>query len=239
MHAQRNPSHAGTYLHLGLIGAAFICTSARASLTEFDDRAAWESAVGAGISVEDFNAFSSDVEFRSQPLALNGMVVHADISQLGASGNFIDAFPHLFNADIDGTTYLQGDVDGEGAEITFEFDLPATAWGADFLGSEGLLIDVFDDQDQNIGSLVATNGVGPSGPIIEFVGFHLSGELATHVVISKGFSTGANNDSFSMDNVGIAAIPEPSSLGVLALITAGLVLRLRTNQTPAGGRTAR
>jgi hypothetical protein len=51
----------------------------QAGFITYSDRSTWDSSVGGPILVEDFNGFTVDTEFKSQPLALNGMEVIADV----------------------------------------------------------------------------------------------------------------------------------------------------------------
>lgn len=230
-----NKSRFKTVLYI-FLGLALLTSSANATVVQYLDRASWSSAVGAVSGTEDFNGFTSDTQFRTQTVALNGMTVSAGVSQHhGASANIIDVATFEFSDGfaIDSTPYLLADIElaESGGELVpinlrFNFNNPLSAWGADltsFPTASTVLVEVFGPNLAD--PPLASFQYFPSGPgsEIDFFGFHVTdGLLADHIVFSIGDASGY--ETFGMDNIAfVSAVPTPAAAWLFGSGLLGLV----------------
>lgn len=217
------------------IAIAAVTTPLEAAIVQYDDRAAWTAAVGMPTYAEDFEAFLVDTSFRMAdgPLALNGMSIYeiGPVSELDV--NFVDVAPFLYGS-VNGTTSAEVGVDADSdpaleTRVDITFDLPVSAWGADFARAKGedeLAVDVYLNGATLLGSLL----ISSDDPV--FLGFAANaGEAVEFVRLRGALPAGpGTREGFSMDNVAIVAVPEPATmalLGTAACCLGGYVRRRR------------
>ncbi|MEM6828113.1 MAG: PEPxxWA-CTERM sorting domain-containing protein [Pseudomonadota bacterium] len=202
-----------------------------AATTIYTDRASFNNAVLQSDFV-DFNDVPSQVNFRTSPFDAGPFTLQGSGSGQGTR-NFIDIQPLQFNTfNVDGTTVANLLANGN-SSVTFTFDNPITAFGADF----GSINDEVLRTQLNTGSDIVTPVVTPVSAV-QFFGF-TSDTAFTSLVFE---SAAPNGDGFSVDNVSIgAAVPEPATwammlLGLFGL--GGLMRRRGKSDLSAGLATA-
>src|SRR5262245_32733648 len=117
------PRHLGAVLALaGISGAA------QAGIVFYTDRATWEAAVGPASFSENFSGFGVDTQFRTAPLALNGMT----IGQEGANSfrNEVEVAPFAF-ADNNATPHASSFTDFGATTVRITFDALNHAYGGE------------------------------------------------------------------------------------------------------------
>lgn len=193
--------------------------SSHAAMNWHGSLVTWNAATGGAAMTEDFSSFAADTQFRTQSVAING----GTLMQVGtdhAFRNFIDVPPTSLT-DNNGTThasmFVDADPTSDPTTVVLTFDTPQSdfgfeTWGA--AGSEGAIVSVY------VGNTFLGAEVLPTGNA-QFTGFEIiSGPWADRVVFSSlsGNGNPASGEGFGMDNLVYArAIPEPATLGIMAL----------------------
>ena len=197
------------------IVAGLLCVTAasQASITWFNSLGGWNGAAGATSFTEDFSGFTTDTEFRTGPVAING----GSIAQEGTGNfrNFIDTTPFDFPSS-NGTThaFILTDFGMTTVRVTFATALSAfgfETWEA--ASGEMAMVEVYNGA-LLLGSYNLSNDDGA------FAGFVLGGgDVATSIVWRSINDLGNLGEGFAMDNlVGVNAmnpVPEPFTMVLL------------------------
>lgn len=225
-----------------IFGIVF-ASQASAAINTFTDRTAWEATLpgGAPQTVEDFEGFTQDTEFRSAPLS----IAVGSIAQVGIDEGFrnqVDVAPLEFT-DNNGTNHASCFVNfpeggGAGTNGEISFGQPVSSWGADFEGVLGgeLLLVAIDANGTEVGTISPPSNTGV------FMGFTATaGEQVTKVILrSQTLNPGGAGEGFGMDNIGIVrdfgeptVVPTMHPIGLMILV--GFVgwitrRRFRTNR---------
>lgn len=226
-------------LVLTLAVFAVFSNAAYAVPVVFTTRAAFDAATaGSPRFTEDFQSFTTDTQFRTATVNVNGNFTlrQAGLDQLFR--NQIDAPPLEFT-DNNGTASISGFVDGTNTFFDLTFTNPVYAFGGDFFattGGEGLVIDLFNPA----GTLFATLpvNVATSG----FFGFVNSSqaELISRIRFRAATDNGVlgSGEGFGLDNVvGVRPggqtnpIPEPTTMFLLGTGLAGVAAKVRRRKT--------
>lgn len=191
---------------------ALVTAPVRAATTIYTDRTSFDAFVIESGFV-DFNDVQSEVDFRTSPFDAGPFSIQGAGTGQGIR-NRIDIQPLQFDTfDIDGTTVANLRVSST-STVTFTFDSPITAFGADF-GS----INDFELRTQaTTGSDIVVPPVTPVSAI-QFFGF-TSDTAFTSLVFE---SAAPNADGFAVDNISIGtAVPEPATWAMMLLGLFGL-----------------
>lgn len=201
--------------------AAMSGTTAQAGLTAFDDRSSFLAAT-LQTQTATFDGWIKDTGFHSSAVDVGGFTLSMTA---GASDvyNFIDAPPAKSIAtDINGSTHLMVFTD-TGVDLTFSFDQPITAFGADFKG----INDAFERTLLSAGGQFATVPGDPLNLQLTFFG------VTSDTPFSSLTFHGVRNDIYGIDDVTfgtalrVPAVPEPGSMLMLSLGLAGVVAARR------------
>ena len=203
------------YLLATCLGLAIQINTANAGvIATHTSRAGFKAAAGA-TTLEDFNSFTTEVDFLTTPLDVGDFTIST--TNTNATRNFIDLPPVQFtDFDIDGTSVVNAFLEN-GDTLSLTFDAPITAFGADF-GD----LNAFSSVGTEI--FAAGETLTPPQTLVSevrFFGFTSDTEFTTIEFRGLGF------DGFSIDNVEFApavsgVVPEPTSMaifGALALAT--------------------
>ncbi len=214
---------------------ALHAVAVRADFFVFGNRATWSADANPNGS-EDFNNFTVNTQFRTQPVAVNNMLITGVVGNSGADTNIIsvtrDSTSSLY--ELDSTPFLLGDVE-DAQEINLQFTNPVSAWGADFRGIANTngpiprrtLIQIFDTN--NVLQYSHTPVAGGMD-FRQFIGFTSTTTPIGRIVFTDPvIRAGANFDVFAVDNIQftVTAVPEPSSLMLLGMLTTGLATWMR------------
>ncbi|MGG7566067.1 VPLPA-CTERM sorting domain-containing protein [Rhodovulum sp. DZ06] len=199
--------------------AALTATPAlSASFTTFTDRAAFEAAVGAGLTVETFDSVLVDTSFGGGGSATVGAVTMSATLDIGGY-NMIDAPSVTAEVNVNGTTALNvGTLGSDTATMSFASSI--FAFGADFFN--------FNDGVQRtrieVGADVLLPPVTPSYTPT-FFGF------ISDAAFSSLQFTALQSDAYGIDNVSFATatsdVPVPAAAPMLLAGIAGLGLLRR------------
>ena len=199
-----------------LLTMLHVVANAATITTITDHRGAFTLAAGGLLATENFNGFTSDSQFRTKTVDVGAF----SLSKTGNFGfsnrNKIDAPPLTIPSfNVDGTTIVNVTIGGP-VIVTFTFDSPITAFGADFAGlnSDFLRTKII------VGGTNTLVPYSTVGPVVRFFGFVSYMPFQT---VQFQTNTGLNN-GFGIDNVAFAPpVPTPSALmlfgtGLVALI---------------------
>lgn len=152
------------------------------TLTSFSDRSSWESAVEGDFSEENFNSFTVDTTFNSVNLDVGDFTLNGvgNRQTIDVPAFDVPAFS------VDGTPMILGQTDSD-SSFVIKFDLPITAFGADF----------DDITSQGATQLNAdSNSVGTIPLNTQFLGF-IADESFTRLTFN---SSNDDFDGFGLDN---------------------------------------
>ena len=112
------------------LGLAIQINTANAGVVTVHTSRADFNAVAGATTLEDFNSFTSEVDFLTAPLDVGDFTIST--TNTFAARNFIDLPPVQFtDFDIDGTNVVNAFLEN-GDTLFLTFDVPITAFGADF-----------------------------------------------------------------------------------------------------------
>jgi PEP-CTERM motif len=217
-----------------LCGAAM---SAQAAVSGFSDRDLW-AAAASPTALETFDSLATGAV---TSLASVGVSSMSGVNYLGSAvGQFVTSeFALPFPMFVAGTlpsseNFLSNDMSPGGGyatgSLTFNFATPMTAVGAyvaDGAPLGGFSIELFDGAT-SLGNISVGNRTLPDS----FVGI-----VSTLAFTSAKFYAVNTSDSWGLDNLEVAAVPEPRTLLLmglgLALLGAYRLRRLATSPTPS------
>lgn len=205
---------------------------AAAALLLFNDRTAWQTAVGTSTSSEDFNSVVTDTEFWSADLTV-GLVT---LSSNAGTNPVFDNDEALVNVSpfgpgsggIDGTALVDslGLDGGEYIEITVP--TLSTAFGFDF--------ENYDGGGANDGLEILVNGmsVATLGAGSGFLGFTTDMGAFDTVRFLSNSTDGPENGTFNaIDNIewNSVTVPEPATTALMGLALLGMGAASRKRRT--------
>ena len=204
--------------------------SALAQVTAFTDRAAFLNAAGTPTFSEDFESFTADAGFAgTDTVAASGFTLSSTASA-GSSRPRVDVAPFQSGGAFgNGTTNVTALTESDRATpvtATLTADLPATAFGADFItfvgtsSNETLFLAALDAAGAELGRV----GI-PAVSGERFFGFTTDPGVRIASLRLAGTPDGdaGFGRAFSFDNVVGVSVPEPASA---ALCLAGGLLLL-------------
>jgi len=205
---------------------AMWCTPLSATVIEtFTDRELFDTTVGPTLG-EDFNTFTEDTPFHTTPVDVGPFTLSMTGDPLtDGSRNEIDALPleeSIFN--VDGTTVAQA-LTTEGTTFLITFEVPITAFGADFAA---LNEDVDRTQIIVDGTDILTLPV-TAGNTVGFFGFQTDTPFTTIEFVTSSIIR--ELDGYSLDNVAFSPIPIPGALWLFGSGLLGLIALSRGKKT--------
>lgn len=193
-------------------GLLLSAINSQAGLIIYDDRSAWETAIGSlGGAVDgtvDFNGFVSDTSFATSAVDF-GLFSLEQTAGPDQGGNKVDVTPFDFGLNVNGTP-MAAIWAFDAQEVTMTFDDPVLGFGGDIK----TFADLFLNVDLNTGDFAEWDHVGGTG----FLGIAVMApsEAFTSAVFSDG---GASTQTWGWDDIstGSASVPESGySLSLLA-----------------------
>jgi hypothetical protein len=199
-----------------ILTAMSIAVPIHADLSFYTKRSTWESAVNDAIVTENFNSVSPYI--LTEGVNSAGLI---DIQLIGLSGpsewNSINDGSGPLN--INGSTFYQGGSNYSGADfINLLLPFTAKAFGGDFVSThsaDGLTLKVDGLQYEFSALLPAGVGTG-------FLGF-----VSTNSFSQVTLFDASKNETFGLDNVSFAAVPEPATICLLGLGALSLTRKKR------------
>ena len=203
---------------VAILAGMLIADVTQASLSSYTDRTTFDGVVVLQ-TIEDFESYATDTPFHSSVVDVGDFTLSMSGAPDTSSYNYIDIAPAATSeSDVNGSTNMRVFTDGAAsANLTFLFDAPIKAFGADFRS----LNDQINRTELVIGSDVLSLPVTTGTGLFTFFGF--TSDTAFTSVTFKGLQ----NDVYGVDNVTYSAIPEPASLGLLGLVTGGIYFARR------------
>ena len=173
----------------------------------FTNRADWQTAAGTPDWTVDFGGFASDTSFTTSPVDLGSF----SISQVGVMD-----FHNVIKAS--GVADVYTNFGAITVDITF--DTPVYAWGADFSGLDGELLNI-----ELFGGINTTIEVNQT---TGFFGFTVPSSTPINKIslISRTEIAGLEGETFTMDNAA-GVVPEPATMSLLALGGLAMLRRRR------------
>ena len=204
---------------------AMWCTPLSAAVIGvFTDRASFGDAVGPVLG-EDFNAFESDIPFHTTGFDVGPFTLSMTGSPLtNGTRNIIDAQPLMeliFN--VDGSTVAQA-LTTDGTTFVITFDVPITAFGADFAA----LNEDVDRTRIRVGTDILAPPV-TGGNTVGFFGFQTDSPFTTLEFVTSSLTR--PSDGYSLDNVAFSPIPIPGALWLFGSGLLGLIAFSRGKRT--------
>ena len=201
---------------------------AAASITQYSNRAAFESAAGTFV-VEDFESFGpTNNAFYGTACDFGDFAAENDTTSGGVGGDIVAT------GAINGSIEIVGVVTLSGGEFRLTFDSPIIALG----------FDTYNLADQRFDDLVFDNASGDviavHDPIDQtrFWGFISDTPFTSMTIRQTGFGVGGGStDGFRFDNV--TYTPSPGAMFPIALLMlAHQTMRSRERADGAAGRHA-
>lgn len=194
-----------------LIAVMFFAIPAKADLSFYTDRSDWEIAISGDISTETFDSVTPYFlvgGVNSAGLINIELVNLSEVNQWNSINNGSDVEDFLT---IDGTAFYQGGrrLTDPDTVIHLHRPFPVRAFGGDFTSTHsstdgnGLALLVNGTQYGFQQLLDFEEGSG-------FLGFIATADVSTVTLFAP-----ENNETFGLDNVSFAVIPEPVSLSLL------------------------